>query len=285
MDIKKEFIENFHSTFEEIINKDFSDNEKKEWLKCLSYLKIDSLTLIEIYFKHFRFEESDLLKSPSLSYSNKDEGLPIRDKLYENRRFNKKVDTNLAILFYRIALIYQSKLNNEFLNGNYSSEEKNIILNLERNTIVKGQRFGIPNELIKSEITSFRTFNRIENSELNFTKLRLSLQENEKFLSNNVDEDSYKMIFSLKKVNSKFKKVSWLGSIFELKFFINELFTQKIIIKDDNYYLTIIDCFLIKGNEIEKNQLANPRGSKINTSLLKSYISNSIIKISKKSKG
>ena len=125
-------------------------------------------------------------------------------------------------------------------------------------------------------------YDRKRTIKLNFTKLRLSLQENEKFLSNNVDEDSYKMIFSLKKVNSKFKKVSWLGSIFELKFFINELFTQKIIIKDDNYYLTIIDCFLIKGNEIEKNQLANPRGSKINTSLLKSYISNSIIKISKK---
>ncbi|MEQ3662216.1 MAG: hypothetical protein ABNG96_05945, partial [Flavobacterium sp.] len=267
---------------EEIINKDFSDNEKKEWLKCLNYLKIDSLRLIQLLLKQISFEESNYLKSPSLSYSNKNDGLPFINELYINSRYNKKVDTNLAILFYRISLIYQSKLNNEFLNDNYSSEQKNIILNLERNTILKGQRFGIPNELIKSEITSSRTFNRIENSELNFTKLRLSLQENQKFLSKNVDEDSYKMIFSLKKVNSKFKKVSWLGSIFELKFFINELFTQKIIIKDENYYLTIIDCFLIKGNEIEKNQLANPRGSKVNTSLLKSYISNSIIKVSRK---
>ena len=40
MDIKKEFIENFHSTFEEIINKDFSDNEKMA--KILGRLMINS---------------------------------------------------------------------------------------------------------------------------------------------------------------------------------------------------------------------------------------------------
>ena len=58
--------------------------------------------MIEIYFKHFRFEESDFLKSPSLSYSNKDEGLPIRDKLYEN-------SYQLLILYFYTLVLHNDK--------------------------------------------------------------------------------------------------------------------------------------------------------------------------------
>lgn len=261
-----ELFEFLSPIFHEIIEHELIQNEKKEWDKCLSFFKIDLDELLKIYIFNINFGKKSEF-TITLSNEEKEAAITFRDVLYKNvKRGNSKIEKNFNTLLHKILLIYYIKL-----------EEKKIVSEeLEKQinkSPIKWNRFGFPRELETVNYPSFRTFqlNEKQKTITNLTALKKFLELNI-FIEKDTDSDSFRVIFNQEKINSKFKKINWIGSLYELKTFINILFKENIIIYDKNYYLTIIDCFLIYEKEIEYNQLSNPRGSKKRIELFHSIL-------------
>lgn len=265
--------------FDEIIKFDFSNDEKNEWDKCLNYFNIDLHQFLNILLDNIEIKNISRNNNVSLSDAAKKDAEPFVNELFKNvKRRNLKIEKNFNTLNYRLNLIFNFKIKEmlEKVNIENPDFDKEI-----QYSSLKFNRFGFPRELEFSNFPSMRTFIAIDKHKayLNITSLRTQLI-NEYFLDNEtIDNDSFEAIFNKKSINKKFVKINWLGSIYELKEFINILFDKDVITKDLNYYFTIIDCFLIKGTNIEFSQLKNPRGSSKRIELLENIISNSIVKI------
>jgi len=275
IDKKTEFLNYIIPILEDIIENDFNANEKKYWVKSLKYLKTDIYNLFSIYFFYDEnnLDSQNIINNPNLFFSNKKEAEPLASELFKNVKTDKKMLNNFNSLLYKINIIYQSKINIEF----QDTIHEEVISKFQSKTILLGQRYCFPKELVDTNYPSIRTFFPNEKCIFNFTNLRLELQKNN-YLNTDIDVESFKMIFSQERINSKFNKISWLGSIFELKFLINELYEKEVLLDELNYYYTIMDCFLNDDKEIDFNQLKSPKGSKKNFDLIKNIISNCIKK-------
>lgn len=272
---KAEFLNYFVPIVEEIIKNEFTEVEKKNWIKSLKYLKTDINNLFSVLFfsTEHNMNFQNIIDYPIFSILSKKEAEPVFDKLFKNVKANKNMINNLNSLLFKINISFQIKINYEFEGTNHEE----LISKLERKTILLGLKNGFPKELVDTNYPSIRTFVPSTKCIFNYTNLRLQLVEHN-FLNKDVKIESFKMIFSQERINSKFNKISWLGSIFELKTFINELYENEILLDNLNYYYTIIDCFKIDDKEIDFDQLKSPKGSKKKLELIKNIISNCIIK-------
>ena len=261
--------------YEHIIKNELSDKERHELHFCFKYFKIDLEQYVKSIIDFTDSVNTDLATNSTLNYVPSEEPMTIIDEFVNEAKNNEIVNNNFILLNYRISLILQ-----KMLKENPALEESSPIYQrymdrAELDLIFVGQRFGIPTELKKVIVPQMRTFIKYQNVKFNFTKMRVALQENEVFLKKTLDVNSFEIVFSEKRINPKFNKIAWSGSIFELKAFINELFEKKVLVKDVNFYNTIVDCFTINGNNIELKQLASPKGSKKRINFLKEIISNS----------
>jgi|GEM_PF-3120500 len=271
---KTELLNYLIPIIEDIIKNEFTAVEKKHWDKSLKYLKTDITNLFSVFFSSAEnnINFPNINDNPSISILTREDAEPLAAKLYKNVKADKKMLSNFSTLLLKINLLYQSKINNEFQDLN-----SNIISKLQNNTTLLGQIHNYPRLLVDTNYPSIRTFVPNTKCIFNYTILRHQLQEHN-FLNKDVDVESFKMIFSQERINSKFNKISWLGSIFELKTFITELYGNEILLDNLNYYYTIIDCFNIDDKEIDYDQLKSPKGSKKKLDLIKRIISNCIIK-------
>lgn len=271
-DKKNMFLDYMVSTFEDIVQNDFSQYEKENWNKCMKYYNSNFRDFFSAIYDSI---DTDItidskITEPALSFSNKHNLGTAINEFYEKQKPNKKIDTNFYILLYKMNLIYQEKINLEF----QDTEHLEKILRLQNKTILLGQRHNASRELIDIDIPSIRTFFQNEDCNFNFTKLRVKLIKN-RFISENIESDSFETIFSLNKISSKFNKISWLGSLLELKYFIKLLIEKGIIFNDVNYKYTIADCFLKDEKVIKIEQLDSPSGSKKNFETIKYVVEDS----------
>ncbi|MFC4739218.1 hypothetical protein ACFO3U_04365 [Flavobacterium ponti] len=256
-----ELIDNTYSICKSIIQNDFSDKERKEFLNIMKYLKTDFKSFITNSFIVFNLEELKSLKSPSLSFTNKhsDESIRYFEKFYGKIKAKKLKDENLAILLHRMSLIYQSIINNEYINPETSEEIKEIISKLENRTLVLGQRYGMDRDLNLDTNVPARTFRLKEKYYLKATILFVKLKAH-KFITD-TSKENFEIAFSIIKYSKNFEKINWNGSILELKYFIETLKNNKIIEVENNYFSFMTDCFMIKKKELFYNQIKDSRKS------------------------
>lgn len=264
------------STFEDIVQNDFSENERKSWSICLKYYNSNIRNIFSVIYDSI---DTDITidskaKEQALSFSNKHTLGTAINEFYEKQKPNKKIDTNFYILLYKMGLIYQEKINIEYQDTEYYE----TILRLQNKTILLGQRYNASRELIDIDIPSIRTFFPNEDCRFNYTNLRIKLKKNG-FISEDIEIYSFETIFSLNKMSSKFNKVSWLGSLLELKYFIKVLIEKGVIFNDANYKYTIADCFLKHEKVIKIGQLDSPSGSKKNFETINDIVENSHISL------
>lgn len=263
--------------YEHIIKNELSDKERDELHFCFKYFKIDLEQYVKSIIDFTDSANSDLTTNSNLNYVPSEEPMTIIDEFVYKAKNNEIVNNNFILLNYRISLILHKMLKENPAPEESSPLYQRYMERAELDLIFVGQRFGIPTELKKVIVPQMRTFIKYQNVKFSFTKMRVALQENEVFLKKTLDVNSFEIVFSEKRINPKFNKIAWSGSIFELKVFINELFEKKVLVKDVNFYSTIVDCFTINGNDIELKQLASPKGSKKRINILKEIISNSFI--------
>jgi hypothetical protein len=274
-DKKNMFLDYMVSTFEDIVQNDFSQYEKENWNKCMKYYNSNFRDFFSAIYDSI---DTDItidskITEPALSFSNKHNLGTAINEFYEKQKPNKKIDTNFYILLYKMNFIYQEKINLEF----QDTEHLEKILRLQNKTILLGQRHNASRELIDIDIPSIRTFFPNEDCRFNYTTLRLNLKKNG-FISENSEVDSFNAIYSINKISSKFNKISWLGSLLELKYFIRILIEKGVIFNDVNYKHTIADCFLKDEKVIKIEQLDSPSGSNKNFDTIIKIVETSIMK-------
>lgn len=270
---KDEFLEIQYLIYNLVIETELTKKEKIEWNKCLSFFDVDLYKLLEIMYDNIiPFQKININ-----SVSNKEIAQPFKETLFKNvKKNNSFIENNFLTILHRIKLACDIKLYELFDEHNVEYPE---LEKLNNKSLLFYNRHGFPRELKIVNFPSIRTFHLLERqkSSFNITILRTLLQNNESFLPKNIDKESFQIVFSIKKINSKFIPINWIGSIYELKKFINLLFEKKVIAEDINYYYTIIDCFLVKNEKIEYSQLLNPRGSNKRLKEIENAISKSIL--------
>lgn len=277
---KNEYLNYLIPLLQSFIENDFSFEERREMIKILKYLKTNLYDLFSnIYDGMDKDNISANITSKSLSYSykNSDESIRIKKLIYKDAVDNKILDKNLAILLYRLDILFQTHFNNDIAN-NLAQKEKEIIAQLDTKTFILGQRYGLNTQII-TEVKSRKTFR----ANLNFKNCSTSVYKDltRDFLKN-TEINNFKMAFSIEKMTKNFKKVNWEKSIFELKSFIKLLMDNKFIVKEENYYEIIEDCFTVNSKDIVSSQLENPKGSKKRLEILESVISKKVALQNKK---
>jgi hypothetical protein len=267
---KKELLKHMIPLINDIIETDFSTSEKNELIKVLKYLKTNLHDLFSHIFDVI--DEKNLNPSITiemLSYSNKysEESITLHKKIFSNGGGNQILDKNLSILFYRLSLLFQVRLNNYF-NNSSSDIEKDTIFKLEQKTLILAHRFGMNTDLVH-ETKSKKTFRAEKVFKRNARIIFKKLQNN--FITN-PDFEHFEMAFSIKKISKDFKKINWVNSILELKCFINLLMDKNLIVTEINYYEIIADCFTVNSRDISAKQIFNPKGSQKRFQILKDII-------------
>lgn len=277
---KIEYLNYLIPLLQNFIENDFSYEERKEMIKILKYLKTNLYDLFSnIYDSMDKDNISANITSKSLSYSykNSDESIRIKKLIYKDEVDNKILDKNLAILLYRLDILFQTHLNNSITN-NLAQTEKETIAQLDSKTFILGQRYGLDTQLI-TEVKSRKTFRANQNFKNCSTSIYNELKRD--FLKN-TEINNFVMAFSIVKMTKNFKKVNWEKSIFELKNFIKLLMDNKFIVKEENYYEIIENCFTVNSKDIVASQLENPKGSKKRLEILESVITKKVALLKKK---
>lgn len=252
-----------------IISEDLIDSEKKDLAKLMDILKIDTWFVVVFFFKNENLL-LDFLIDLDLSRLNKD---PKLIKLYKDFVGDSKIS---SLQFKRLQEIFRSISVIVFSNKAFRKDPSlKIFFDLHKDNLflIDERLNGInldsaleskPESENRPEAKTllFTRFMFLENhdkKEFNFFK---ALKDEKKIDINTLEED-FKVVFSTQKISKKFKKVNWIGSIFQLKKIIKIMIDKKIIYDDINYLDTIINCFLLKGEQITKKKL-DARG-KLNT--------------------
>jgi hypothetical protein len=97
--------------FDEIINFDFSNDEKNEWNKCLNYFHIDLHQFLNILLNNIENKNISRNNNVSLSDAAKKDAEPIVNELFKNvKRRNLKIEKKFNTLNYSLNLIYNFKI-------------------------------------------------------------------------------------------------------------------------------------------------------------------------------
>lgn len=244
-----------------IISEDLSDADKEDLAKLMDILKIDTWFVVVFFFKNENLL-LDFLLDLDLSRLNKD---PKLIKLYNDFVGDSKIS---SLQFKRLQEIFRSISVIVFSNKAFRKDPVlKIFYDLHKdNLFLIDERLNGIN--LDSAVESKpESENRTEAKTLLFTRFMFlenhdkkefiffkALKDKKKIDINTLEED-FKVVFSTHKISKKFKKVNWIGSIFQLKKIIKIMINKKIIYDDINYLDTIINCFLLKGKEITKKKL------------------------------
>jgi hypothetical protein len=254
-------------------NKVFSDKELRHIDKLTTTLGLTVKKVIEEEkFKHFCsdfFENT--LNIPYIPNEN-------AEKLIKALNLNTtKTKTNLTDQLYEYWIFYVEY----FQIFAYDSPSYDKILVQSKLELT---RKNLPlYKKIKNVDEDIRTFNMTKNLDLFKLNKWLKLNFEHSVVSALVEKENFKPFlrynanigsaFNNKKVNDD--KIDFLGSLFELKKFVELLIENKLIDECDNTSTKISKIFLVRGKEISPAQLIKPNGKEDRISLLKHIIENS----------
>lgn len=240
-----------------IILENFTTSEKKELEKTMKLFKINTWFIVVYFFKNenyfidkfLEFDIADLNNDPILKKLTEDFMGTSKNKILELKKLQKD--------FRKIATF---ALTNKAISN--KKEFQTFIQLYHQNMFFLDERLnGIEVEIISKEqnkpFTKFKFAKPYSKSCYDFYKV---LKKNKKIDLITL-EDHFEMIFSLRKVNAKFKKINWISSIYQLKNLIDLMIKKNILEKDVDYLNTIANCFLIKNEELTVKKL-DPRGER-----------------------
>ena len=92
MNTRDDLVNYLFDFFDEIINSYLSNEEKKEWDKCLKYYDVDLLQYLIIIKNNFNLSDQNLINIFSYSDSIKNSSILFKEELLKNvKRRNKNI--------------------------------------------------------------------------------------------------------------------------------------------------------------------------------------------------
>lgn len=255
-------------------NKVFSDKELRHIEKLTTKLGLTVKKVTEEEkFKHFcnDFFENNV-GIPFTSNKNV-------EKLFKALNFNK-TNSNLVDQLYEYWIFYIEYFQ---LFTNVSPAYDKIIIQSK----LEGTRKTLPVykkiKNVEEDITTFSSTKKLDVVKLNnLLKLKMEFSA----ISSLIERVHFKpfirynenMTYAIDNVKINGKKINFLGSIFELKKFVELLIENDLVHECDNTLIKISKIFLVRGKEIFPEQLIKPNGKEQRIVLLKYIIENSYAK-------
>lgn len=233
------------------------ESEVEELEKALNILEMNSWSVIQFIVKNSA-KMFDFLNNINLSV----EALQKFHEEFEKSNFEITANNREA---FRILGVYMDKFSC-YLFSKEDNKNYQLFADLKNKKTLIDTRFNSAPQIIKSidKPKGVRVFKLRERyKSYNLSILNAKLKQTKKFVAEDTTLESLEMVFGIKKVSKKFKKINWIGSILELKYFITFLM-KAIVHNDPNFKFVICDCFLIKDSEIKESQIKSPSGSNRN---------------------
>lgn len=267
MEIQKQQILDFFSHEKDIFNP--TESKHIRLLIKKSGVNLDDLFIDDKFQKVIFF----LLEKNSFSPSN------ITKEQTEFAEILKIKPSN-ALIFEQLNkyLIFYMGYVQILLNGGISN---NILVSTELE--ISRKTLPVYNK-VKGEVDVHYSFNKTK--ELNLIKLtkllKLEVESDFNEIKSVIDIKHFKPFINYNEnihyafENNKItgKKINFLGSLYELKKLIYLLIENKMIFNNMTSNATISKLFLVRGKEINAEQLKNPNGSKKRENLLEYIIQN-----------